>query len=746
MKHGKLLLACGVLAGLGLVVSAVAGTVVLLMFLNPKQAPQRAEVARESRPASELQGGEAGAVAPQGNKLMGQAPEAPIDKRLGDEADQPIEPLRKPSTPIPPKPPDLPTVPKTFEGSEGEPDSSRPIPKPSERKPDPPKTDSIPNLPVKPTKVTFLNVTAEGQRFCIIADNSGSMAGEPMASLKRELAMTLADMKPENEFFVIFFNSVALPMPSPGWLKGTKEGVEKALRWINLAGAGGGTEPTPAFELAFRLNPPPDVIFFMTDGIIPDNVPANVAAMNRGKKKVKINTIMFTTSGPNLLNLFTGPTGQETKALRQIANDSGGTYRHYTPCTPEDLAKAAEGGNVVRLTDAINHIDRMGSAVHRVIPRLLAALAKASPEVRTLIIAALRRINFLDATHVPALAALLDASTEDLQLFGLEGLAFLRGEAKNEGLPAMMRLFARSDKATVLSAVIKALQAVAGPDRSLAELYRTRGLKASARSVRLAALAALRKLAPEELPSDLLIDLAFNDSDADMRRDAQAIVADRMKTVNESNLPEVRALLKMKRSSEAVRLGLLGVTRLGPKAKECMPELLELFGSDDAKVRQAAVPALRAMGPAAREAAGPLAARLADSSPAQKMDIALVLAAIDQGNAETAKVIAPLLVQNLNPETLPDKQGPPEMLLESIKQIGEPAVDLIFAGLAESTGKRGAVAANHRKYLFQALERLGRVAFSEANLRIVAGYTSPKKELFADVRTAAGKARRAMSP
>ena len=140
----------------------------------------------------------------------------------------------------------------------------------------------------------------------------------------------------------------------------------------------------------------------------------------------------------------------------------------------------------------------------------------------------------------------------------------------------------------------------------------------------------------------------------------------------------------------------------------------------------------------------PAAGTAAESAAESAAGYRAVLAAIAPNDPKSARTIAPLLVRNLHPKTL-DKTGPPEMLLASVKAIGGPIVPQLFAALDEAN-KRGAVAANHRKYLFLALERLGPAAYSEENLSKVRAYTSPKVERYEDVRTAAGKARRAMTP
>ncbi len=620
-----------------------------------------------------------------------------------------------------------------------------------------PKPVSPPKPTGGPTEITFLNSTARGQRFCIIADNSGSMAGEALEYVKRELLSTLSSLNPESQFCVMFFNSTVEPMPFKGWLKGTRENVARVSPWIKTRGAGGGTEPQMAFVRALQLDPRPDVIFFMTDGLIPSNVPVVVAALNTGKPATVIHTIMFVStvlqpaSGlPQPRQGFLPPPTpleliEAVRLLRQLANDSGGTYLLFTPATPEDLARAAETNDEKRLSGAISDIPRMGPGVRRVIPRLLTALRNSSDGARPLILSALRKVGPLGTAYLPALVSLLEDPSDEVQLFALRALSSQGSRARGAITP-MTKLFARSDRPTVLLAVLDALARIAGADGSLTELYRTRGLTNPSSAVRLASLAALNKIGREALPFPLLAELAFRDSDPNVQKQAQLILAQRMKAATEKDLPEIHTLLEMKQQSEAVRLGLLGVAQLGTKARGTLPNVLNAFNGTDARLHEASVPALRAFGPEARETVALLMARLSQGPPPKQVESALLLAAIAPTSPEVVEAITPILVQNLHPANHPGRQAPPDVLLQSIKATGKPTVPGIFRALAEVAGERGAVAANHRKFLFLALAQLGPAAYSEENLAKVRPFTSPKAELYPDVRTAAIMATQAMTP
>ena len=180
-----------------------------------------------------------------------------------------------------------------------------------------------------PRMVDFMGSQASGKQICIIADCSGSMGTKGrMETLKLELEKTLKTLQSDQQYYIIFFDSRAEQMPDMAWVNGGKDD-EKVLAWVRGQRPRGGTLPMPAFDIAFELEPKPDVIFFMTDGIIPPNVPAGVARLNEGvKPKITINSILF--GGEGEARRAKGKKGRSLSGedqLRQIATDSGGTYR-----------------------------------------------------------------------------------------------------------------------------------------------------------------------------------------------------------------------------------------------------------------------------------------------------------------------------------------------------------------------------------------------------------------------------------
>jgi hypothetical protein len=174
---------------------------------------------------------------------------------------------------------------------------------------------------------SFFGIEAKGSRFLYICDISGSMDWDEngMASgqhtrlnaLKRELSRSIQGLMEHMQFYVFFFSSSVQPLnpDSNKWMLAKDSGKKYALDRIDKLRAWGGTEPWPAFELAFQMRPAPDAIYFMTDGEFDPTVALRIQAVNVGSRKIPIHCITLVER-----------TGEEV--MRKIASDSGGTYTH----------------------------------------------------------------------------------------------------------------------------------------------------------------------------------------------------------------------------------------------------------------------------------------------------------------------------------------------------------------------------------------------------------------------------------
>jgi len=167
---------------------------------------------------------------------------------------------------------------------------------------------------------SFFGAGAKGVRFAYIVDASGSMESEHRFVIAmRELGRSLEGLPDFAYFYVMLFSNDAYrPSYQEGWQRARRADIARMRRWLKDQGPSGATNPLPAFASIFALDVPPDVIFFMTDGQIPEDTPAQVAQLNSRGRKAVIHTIAFGDQSGRA-------------ALQRIAEDSGGTYRFVNP-------------------------------------------------------------------------------------------------------------------------------------------------------------------------------------------------------------------------------------------------------------------------------------------------------------------------------------------------------------------------------------------------------------------------------
>ena len=164
-------------------------------------------------------------------------------------------------------------------------------------------------------QASFMGLQATGQRFCIIADCSGSMKGGKIDFVKSEVLRTIGGLSGGTRFQICFFNSRELPFPQEGWRRPVEE-IGALRNWVNqVIQANGGTEPAGAFRFAFALRPRPDAIFFMTDGKFGADVVGVISGLNAEGRTVPVHTITFVDRSAEAM-------------MRRIAQESGGRYRH----------------------------------------------------------------------------------------------------------------------------------------------------------------------------------------------------------------------------------------------------------------------------------------------------------------------------------------------------------------------------------------------------------------------------------
>ena len=145
---------------------------------------------------------------------------------------------------------------------------------------------------------SFFGLAAEGKSIVYVLDCSLSMnhphdseAKTRFRKMKLELANSLAHLKPDQEFFIIFFNHEAISMPADRLVPAVPENQQHFLAWVDQAPAFGDTDPTAALSLALRMRP--DVIYFLTDGCF--SGPANDIVKSIHQSRTTIHTFVFET-------------------------------------------------------------------------------------------------------------------------------------------------------------------------------------------------------------------------------------------------------------------------------------------------------------------------------------------------------------------------------------------------------------------------------------------------------------------
>ncbi|MFG0292597.1 MAG: hypothetical protein ACF8MJ_05530 [Phycisphaerales bacterium JB050] len=171
---------------------------------------------------------------------------------------------------------------------------------------------------------SFFGVEAGGNRFAYIVDVSGSMEGQRIEILKRELTRSIVGLRSQSQFTIVLFSSGAFQLGPEGWRNASDSGKRSARAEINNIRAGGTTIPFPAFEEVFRMRPRPDAIYFMTDGAFSnaETVAEEIARLSRSTGKiVPIHCITFIERDAE-------------EIMKVIARQSNGSYTHVTGDAP----------------------------------------------------------------------------------------------------------------------------------------------------------------------------------------------------------------------------------------------------------------------------------------------------------------------------------------------------------------------------------------------------------------------------
>lgn len=158
------------------------------------------------------------------------------------------------------------------------------------------------------------------QRIVYVVDASASMnhkhdsaAKTRFGRVKVELFRSIESLSPEQEFCVYFFNENSTVM-SPGYcvMRGQDRPM-KLYEWIATFRAFGQTQPLASLEACMRQNP--DLVYFLTDGLISRRDLDKASRLNQGKARI--------------CTICIGSNSSE-KQLRELSELNHGTFT-YVP-------------------------------------------------------------------------------------------------------------------------------------------------------------------------------------------------------------------------------------------------------------------------------------------------------------------------------------------------------------------------------------------------------------------------------
>lgn len=166
----------------------------------------------------------------------------------------------------------------------------------------------------------FFGIRPIGNSIVYVVDCSRSMnhphdsdAKTRFRRLKMELVKSIGMMHEDMQFYIVFFNEEAFPMPATSMVYATASQKQKQLEWVARMRADGNTDPRSALSLALKMKP--HMIYFLTDGSFDRAVEKQVLKLSQ--KDTVIHTFAF---------------GNEaTKdALRELAERNRGKF-HFVP-------------------------------------------------------------------------------------------------------------------------------------------------------------------------------------------------------------------------------------------------------------------------------------------------------------------------------------------------------------------------------------------------------------------------------
>lgn len=146
------------------------------------------------------------------------------------------------------------------------------------------------------------------------------MAGEKQFILIDQIRLSLETLVTKQNFNVIFFSGPEMAFEGD-LMPATSRFKQQASDFLDTVGMSGETNPIPALEAAYAMNP--DMIFFLTDGafngeVSYDDVLGTVRRLQReSTTKPMVTTFQFIDRDD-----------KAEEVMQQIADETGGNYKY----------------------------------------------------------------------------------------------------------------------------------------------------------------------------------------------------------------------------------------------------------------------------------------------------------------------------------------------------------------------------------------------------------------------------------
>jgi hypothetical protein len=174
-------------------------------------------------------------------------------------------------------------------------------------------------------KSNFIGVSGGGRRIAWVCDASGSML--PMFdALRDEIQRSISNLKPVPAYNVIFFREDGFDAADKTQLMmATPSNKQRTYEFIAGVSTRPNSNPVPALDAALKQGP--DVIYLLTDGEFPDpEAVLRILRLRNADKRVKVYTLAFVPAQM----LDSADKLGWTQTLKQIAQENGGAYRHFS--------------------------------------------------------------------------------------------------------------------------------------------------------------------------------------------------------------------------------------------------------------------------------------------------------------------------------------------------------------------------------------------------------------------------------